>query len=83
MFTGVGLAYAMAYAAFGYLTLSTVSLGSIVAGSGINYAIVYPPATASAAAKGTRSKTPSRMRPSPAARARGSRPSRRRARTDR
>ncbi len=41
MFTGVGLAYAMAYAAFGYLTLSTVSLGSIVAGNGINYAIVY------------------------------------------
>jgi hypothetical protein len=41
MFTGVGLAYAMAWVAFGYLTLSTVSLGSIVAGNGINYAIVY------------------------------------------
>lgn len=41
MFTGVGLAYAVAWLAFGYLTLSTVSLGSIVAGNGINYAIVY------------------------------------------
>lgn len=41
MFTGVGLAYALAWVAFGYLTLSTVSLGSIVAGNGINYAIVY------------------------------------------
>jgi hypothetical protein len=41
MFTGVGIAYTMAWAAFGYLTLSTVSLGSIVAGNGINYAIVY------------------------------------------
>ncbi len=41
MFTGVGLAYAVAWVAFGYLTLSTVSLGSIVAGNGINYAIVF------------------------------------------
>lgn len=41
MFTGVGLAYAIAWLAFGYLTLSTVSLGSIVAGNGINYAVVY------------------------------------------
>lgn len=41
MFTGVGIAYAVAWLAFGYLTLSTVSLGSIVAGNGINYAVVY------------------------------------------
>jgi hypothetical protein len=41
MLTGVGVAYAIAWAAFGYVTLSTVSLGSIVAGNGINYAIVY------------------------------------------
>lgn len=41
MFTGVGVAYALAWVAFGYLTLSTVSLGSIVAGNGINYAVVY------------------------------------------
>jgi uncharacterized protein len=41
MFTGVGMAYAVAYVAFGYLTMSTAFLGSIVAGNGINYAILY------------------------------------------
>ncbi|MFO0651425.1 MAG: MMPL family transporter [Polyangiales bacterium] len=41
MFTGVGMAYAVAYLAFGYLTMSTAFLGSIVAGNGINYAILY------------------------------------------
>ncbi len=41
LFTGVGLAYAVAYVAFGYLTISTAFLGSIVAGNGINYSIMY------------------------------------------
>ena len=41
MFTGVGVAYSVAWVAFGYLTMSTAFLGSIVAGNGINYAIVY------------------------------------------
>jgi predicted exporter len=41
MFTGVGCAYAVAEVAFGYLTMSTAFLGSIVAGNGINYAIIH------------------------------------------
>ena len=41
MFTGVALAFAVAAGAFGYLNASTAFLGSIIAGNGINYAIIY------------------------------------------
>ncbi len=41
MFTGVGVAFSVALAAFGYLNASTAFLGSIIAGNGINYGIVY------------------------------------------
>jgi len=41
MLTGVGLAFSVAYFAFGYLNASTAFLGSIIAGNGINYGIVY------------------------------------------
>lgn len=41
MLTGVGLAFAVAYFAFGYLNASTAFLGSIIAGNGINYGIIY------------------------------------------
>lgn len=41
MATGVALAFAVASAAFGYLNASTAFLGSIIAGNGINYAILY------------------------------------------
>ncbi|MDB4931929.1 MAG: exporters of the superfamily [Myxococcaceae bacterium] len=41
MITGVGLAFAVAYFAFGYLNASTAFLGSIIAGNGINYGIIY------------------------------------------
>lgn len=41
MLTGVGLAFSVAYLAFGYLNASTAFLGSIIAGNGINYGIIY------------------------------------------
>jgi predicted exporter len=41
MITGVGLAFSVAFFAFGYLNASTAFLGSIIAGNGINYAIIY------------------------------------------
>jgi predicted exporter len=41
MLTGVGLAFSVAYFAFGYLNASTAFLGSIIAGNGINYGIIY------------------------------------------
>ncbi|MEZ4405456.1 MAG: MMPL family transporter [Polyangiales bacterium] len=41
MLTGVGMAGALAMAAFGYVNASTAFLGSIIAGNGINYGIVY------------------------------------------
>lgn len=41
MATGVSLAFAVATFAFGYLNASTAFLGSIIAGNGINYAILY------------------------------------------
>ncbi len=41
MFTGVGVAFAFAMGAFGYLNASTAFLGSIIAGNGINYTIIY------------------------------------------
>lgn len=41
MITGVGLAFAVAFFAFGYLNASTAFLGSIIAGNGINYGIIY------------------------------------------
>jgi predicted RND superfamily exporter protein len=41
MFTGIGVAFSVALAAFGYLNASTAFLGSIIAGNGINYGIVY------------------------------------------
>ncbi len=41
MVAGVGVAFAVAMGAFGYLTSSTGFLGSIIAGNGINYAIIY------------------------------------------
>lgn len=41
MFSGVGVAFAVAFGAFGYLNASTAFLGSIIAGNGINYGILY------------------------------------------
>ena len=41
MITGVGLAFSVAFCAFGYLNASTAFLGSIIAGNGINYGIIY------------------------------------------
>ena len=41
MLTGVGLSFSVAFFAFGYLNASTAFLGSIIAGNGINYGIVY------------------------------------------
>ncbi len=41
MITGVGLAFSVAFFAFGYLNASTAFLGSIIAGNGINYGIIY------------------------------------------
>lgn len=41
VFTGTALAFAIAMAAFGHLNSATSFLGSIIAGNGINYAIVY------------------------------------------
>jgi predicted exporter len=41
MFTGLGAAFAVAMAAFGYLNASTAFLSSIIAGNGINYGILY------------------------------------------
>ncbi|MBL8602508.1 MAG: MMPL family transporter [Myxococcales bacterium] len=41
MFTGVGMAFAVAYFAFGHLNASTAFLGSIIAGNGINYGIIF------------------------------------------
>jgi len=41
MLTGVGLAFSVAFFAFGFLNASTAFLGSIIAGNGINYGIVY------------------------------------------
>jgi predicted exporter len=41
MTLGVAVAFALAQAAFGYLNASTAFLGSIIAGNGINYGILY------------------------------------------
>ncbi|MBI5514075.1 MAG: MMPL family transporter [Deltaproteobacteria bacterium] len=41
MTLGVAMAFALAMGAFGYLNASTAFLGSIIAGNGINYGIIY------------------------------------------